>query len=221
MINIYFINLDKITIPIYKIIRQLRNKNIKLWINPISTDNKELGMILGRDLTPIVHDKTPGDLIFYIWDKRTQQIEETWNDIRHLPMQQEITQQEFICVDNIARINNEIIFFQDAPHYVKHPLGFIKLPCFNKEQELITYLKNHGVFQFSLEDPTLFFKTGDIVQGKPVYKEIATGNYWYLDNFHKNHFEVFDSYGKHLGEADLNGIIAKDKRDSRKHYKNN
>ena len=221
MINIYFITLDETTLPIYSFLRKLRNRNIKLWVNSVSDENKKLLSILGRDLNIIIHQSTPGDLNFYIWDKDKQTCEQHYEDIRHLPTQQQITKQEFICVDNIARINNEIIFFQDASHYVKHPLGFIKLPCFNQEQELITYLKNKGAFQFSIEDPTLFFRTGDNVQGKPVYKEISTGNYWYLDNFHKNHFEVFDSHGTHLGEADLNGVIARDKRDSRKHYKNN
>lgn len=51
-----------------------------------------------------------------------------------------------------------------------------------------------------------FKSIGKKCQGQPIFKEIATGNYWYLDNLHKHHYEVFSSNGReHLGEADLSG----------------
>jgi len=40
-----------------------------------------------------------------------------------------------------------------------------------------------------------------------IYREIATGYYWYFDNFHANEFEVCDKTGKHIGVADLDGNI--------------
>jgi hypothetical protein len=52
-----------------------------------------------------------------------------------------------------------------------------------------------------------FSKTNFVEQGQPVYQEIATSYYWYLDNLHKNHYEVFNYNGDHIGIADLNGEI--------------
>lgn len=55
------------------------------------------------------------------------------------------------------------------------------------------------------------------VQGATVYKEKSTGYYWYLDNFHKTHYEVFDKTGKkHIGEANLDGKIDFSRADSKK-----
>ena len=56
-------------------------------------------------------------------------------------------------------------------------------------------------------------------QGQAVYIEVGTGNYWYLDNLHKNHFDVFNRQGKHLGEANLKGILDVSKNDKEKSFK--
>ncbi len=65
---------------------------------------------------------------------------------------------------------------------------------------------------FSLKDTTRFSKTKLVRQGQPVYKEIATNCYWYLDNFHKSHYEVFDSNEAHIGIADMQGNVNSFKR---------
>ncbi len=77
------------------------------------------------------------------------------------------------------------------------------------EQGLLIQIKlKRGIIKnFSLSDSTRFNRTSLIRQGKPVYNEISTGYFWYLDNLHKNHFEVFDSNEKHIGIADMNGNI--------------
>ena len=83
-----------------------------------------------------------------------------------------------------------------------------------------SFLSFNSIFSFSLKDKRRFQKCANIapVQGSSVYKEIATGYYWYKDNFHRTHYEVFDSFGKkHLGEASLDGIIDKGKADKGKH----
>lgn len=56
-----------------------------------------------------------------------------------------------------------------------------------------------------LENTERFRRLGQSRQGQPVYEEIVTGYYWYLDNFHHNHYEVFDSNEHHLGTADMQG----------------
>lgn len=68
------------------------------------------------------------------------------------------------------------------------------------------------IYPFSLKDGTRFQKDGRIVQGKNVYREIDTGYYWYLDNLHKNHYEVFDRNNQHIGVANMDGDIDCTKR---------
>jgi hypothetical protein len=63
-----------------------------------------------------------------------------------------------------------------------------------------------------LENECEFILTHEIRQGQRVYRRITTNDYWYLDNLHKNHYEVFDSNRKHVGEADLQGNIDISKR---------
>lgn len=65
---------------------------------------------------------------------------------------------------------------------------------------------------FSLKDSTRFRKTNFDRQGQMVYKETKTGCYWYLDNLHKNHYEVFDSKEEHIGVADIQGNVDTSKR---------
>jgi hypothetical protein len=65
---------------------------------------------------------------------------------------------------------------------------------------------------FSLKDTTLFAKTTRIEQGQSVFKKKSTNHskaaqYWYLDNLHRNHYEIFDDGGNHFGVADLEGNI--------------
>ncbi|WP_276878983.1 hypothetical protein [Bacteroides heparinolyticus] len=68
------------------------------------------------------------------------------------------------------------------------------------------------IYSFSLKDGSRFQKNGRIVQGQNVYREIETGYYWYLDNLHKNHYEVFDRNGQHIGTANTDGVIDPSKR---------
>ena len=70
------------------------------------------------------------------------------------------------------------------------------------------------VVDFSLSDTSRFKKTKFERQGQLVYKELTTKCFWYLDNLHRNHYEVFDSNENHLGEADLNGNIDISKREN-------
>ena len=67
-----------------------------------------------------------------------------------------------------------------------------------------------------LRNPSRFRKTPIIIQGRAVFEEIETKRLWYLDNFHKTHFEVFDRNIKHLGEASLEGILLDRKRNPKK-----
>lgn len=113
-----------------------------------------------------------------------------------------------------------IISFCDSKLFQAETLSILKN---GNEQIDIDNLFNAGhysnvlhqrgiIYPFSLKDGTRFQKDRRIVQGQHVYREIGTGYYWYLDNLHKNHYEVFDGHGQHIGTANTDGVIDSSKK---------
>lgn len=209
MINIYFCHLDNTTMPIFHSLRQIRNRNIKIWISEV--DKNEVVRIQARDLNIIEHSGIDRNLGCYRWDISAEQIEPLYdcNGLKHLVARYICEGTFFICVDNAACTNNQLVMFQDAPHLEEYPKAFVKIPCFNEFGNIRSYLIEQGALSFSLDNEDLFKKcNGIVIQGANVYREISTGRYWYLDMLHKNHYEVFDKTGnRHIGEADLRGNI--------------
>ncbi len=73
--------------------------------------------------------------------------------------------------------------------------------------------------QTVLRDAVRFKPTSLTPQGRRAYREVKTGYYWYVDNFHfggSAQLEVFNPRGKHIGEADLEGNIDVSKKDRSK-----
>lgn len=73
--------------------------------------------------------------------------------------------------------------------------------------------------QTILREHQRFTSTTYFVDGRRVYKEVATECYWYVDNLHYGraaHLEVFTRNGLHFGEADLAGAVDPSKSDPRK-----
>ena len=73
--------------------------------------------------------------------------------------------------------------------------------------------------QTILRDKPRFQTTSSRCQGRAIYREVATGRYWYVDNLHfgkSAHLEVFDKAKTHVGEADMEGKIDECKRDKKK-----
>lgn len=62
-------------------------------------------------------------------------------------------------------------------------------------------------FPISIADEAYFVRTGHKSQGQEIYREVETGYYWYLDNKHKDHFEVFSASYIHLGTADIDTYV--------------
>ncbi|MCL2182301.1 MAG: hypothetical protein FWB85_02380 [Chitinispirillia bacterium] len=69
------------------------------------------------------------------------------------------------------------------------------------------FISNTG---FSLKNNPKFEKTAYRWEKQCIYRCLETGYFWYFDYFHKKnkrHYEVFDSNGAHLGEADECGQL--------------
>ncbi len=108
------------------------------------------------------------------------------------------------------------------PVVKKQTSSDIDLDCLDSKYAFEQWIQNKLDLRNFLERSTEeYTKTKNIVQGQSVYVENKTNNFWYLDNLHKNHFEVFDPQGEHLGEANLLGEIDIRKKDNKKKFRNN
>lgn len=214
-LNVYFKLIDDITLPILHELRSYRYTSIHYWINPEHTSlNYNI-----RDLKSIQHIGTDHQLTCFDWNIDSMIAEPQNDGLEHLVSRFLSDGAKFAIVDNCRHSGNQLVLFQDASHLKEFPQGFVKVPCFCDFQDLIDYAISENIFPFSLENNTYFQRTQQTIQGKIVYREKKQNRFWYLDNLHKNHYEVFDSRGQHLGEANLEGILDPSKVDKNKRLK--
>lgn len=119
-------------------------------------------------------------------------------------------EEECILIDLQQSMNSYrdvLLAFKDAKHEKEFPAPFIRIPHIVDLGEFQLWVKTNHIKSFSLFDKSCFQKTNQTCQGKPIFKEILTGHYWYLDNFHKDEYEVFDTNYTHIGATDLQGNI--------------
>ena len=110
---------------------------------------------------------------------------------------------------------------KDASHYKELPV-LSNISYFNPIGTFVEWYNAHlSNRPFQLSDVIRFERTNKVWNRSKqrIYKERETSRYWYYDFFHrenKEHYEVFDSDGNHIGEADCNGIIDESKKDGNK-----
>ena len=90
------------------------------------------------------------------------------------------------------------------------------IDCVDSIENIKLWVEKNCIETPIVENTDRFEKTTKLVKGAPVYKELLTGYYWYLDTLHKSHYEVFNSQKEHLGEADLDGNLDTSKQDKSK-----
>ena len=210
-LNVYFKLIDDTTLPILAELRNHRYKSIKYWINPVYTPHSYI-----RDYNDIKHERIDYQLTCFDWNIDLGVAEPQNEGLEHLVSRFLTDGTKFVIVDNCQHSGNQLVFFQDSSHLKDFPQGFVKVPCFCNFQDLFDYAISEKIFSFSLENNADFQKINKTVQGKNVYKEKKNDRYWYLDNLHKNHYEVFDNTGIHLGEANLEGELDTTKKDKNK-----
>jgi hypothetical protein len=119
-----------------------------------------------------------------------------------------------------AYLNNRdaVHVIKDAIHQTDLP-SLISIPFVNNEIEFSEWISTLTKGGFSLRNNLNFERTSLRWKKQRIFREIATGNLWYYDYFHKDnveHYEVFGSDGRNLGIANLQGILdtsmAKDER---------
>lgn len=109
----------------------------------------------------------------------------------------------------LAACRDEVFLgFKDAKHKANMPSNMARLAYVTGALAFGNWMTRYGSLSvFSLRDRQRFEATQRIFQGARIYKELATGCYWYLDNFHRNEYEVFNGQCQHVGVADMNGKI--------------
>jgi hypothetical protein len=111
----------------------------------------------------------------------------------------------------LINISNDCPIDRNVIHVIKDAVHIDGLPIMirNKTVNNIAdfskwYIESmpKSNMKFALDGNPNFERTGRYARNnEPIYK-CKNGNLWYFDNYHKNHFEVFDSQGRyHLGEA--------------------
>lgn len=90
----------------------------------------------------------------------------------------------------------------------KEDVDIIELECIETKEALEKWLDlPASPLDILLRNPERFIRTKFKQQGATVFQEKQTSFYWYIDNFHKDEFEVFNSIKEHIGVANLEGII--------------
>ena len=72
---------------------------------------------------------------------------------------------------------------------------------------------------FSLINNQNFVRTQYVWVKQAIFQNKEDSSYWYFDYYHKDnkiHYEVFDKYGEHMGEADVNGNLIPGTKDNNK-----
>lgn len=152
---------------------------------------------------------------YFLWNLENCSVEPVSNllsDASECTLQEN---EKVVLLNLAGAINSKRAFLpiiKDSAHIQGLPV-FTCIQFVSNVDELDLWLSGYPG-KFSLLNCCFFEKTTFIQQGKAVYKEIETGYFWYLDNFHKTHYEVFDSKGQHLGEASLEGKLDKTKKDN-------
>jgi hypothetical protein len=121
-----------------------------------------------------------------------------------------------------ATNRDSIHVIKDAVHYTDLPL-LIKIPVANNEIEFSEWVTALANPIFSLRNTGRFQTTPYKWKKQIIYREVATGYFWYYDYFHrenKQHFEVFNQAGIHLGEANTSGTLDTSKADGDKRIDN-
>lgn len=212
--NVVLIDIDAIMDDV-KMLRNVYRNYLKFWYLSVDASNKVLLRIKDHGLIDSNVDHT---LRAFCWDLPSVGIAELQDARKYIAQQQERTKQVYVVLTSQKQADNTSVLFMDATHHTELPDKFLKVPTFCNAEDLLQHLSSQGLFPFSLDNSLLFDKQTELTkkEGTMVVKEKSTGYYWYLDTFHKTHYEVFDTKGNHLSEAALDGTLIQNSQDKSK-----
>lgn len=209
-VNIYFRIVNNETLPVLDALRKA-HLPVKIWLHRSGVDY--IKNLRTRDIPIITNCRlNDGRHDCYRWDivDRTGYLET--DGLGEMMAMIEQRGSGFICVDSRAHPCSQIVLFRDSERHDDCPDKFLRVRSFVDYQSVKDYVDSIPE-KFELADNPEFRKTSHQVKGAIVYGHRTTGRYWHIDTLHKDHFEVYDPDGKHLGIADLNGNIDTTKRE--------
>ncbi|MBQ3619558.1 MAG: hypothetical protein II939_15545 [Bacteroidales bacterium] len=214
MLNVFVENINDAVREQLRIARQHRLKDIKLFFDENVRKSSEIKT--WKDVESL-KGSTSG-INSYCWN--IDKTEVFCDNDAFVLLVNHSDFKNFVLLDDKTYPKGRKSLFLDASHCNDLPCRFYHFPVFSAYADIVNYGVEKGLVKsFCLDDKKTFCKTTIApVQGQAVYQDLNTRYYWYLDNFHKDHYEVFDKTGKnHLGEADLSGKMRPNTVDKNKH----
>ncbi len=124
-----------------------------------------------------------------------------------------------ICLGNSMTVDKEKLFvLKDAIHMDSYP-QLIAIAAASGVAGFMRWVTSLPGDKFSLKGNSNYVPLEKYWNKERIYQHKETGNFWYFDFFHREnkiHYEVFDGSGEHFGEADENGVIKNESKDSSK-----
>lgn len=230
MLHIFVPNLNDREITVLRYLRQKREQNIKVWI-PRAEMSRQRGVAglqsIPSDWRPIEKAISNVDwkLCCMEWKIKDLQVASVEDSFRYwMKMYKEYNDNdEWVILSSIQRDKGQAVLFADDSTDKAYPNEWMKFQCISSKNELESFLNDRNFLIYHFCAGPRFEVARDSFRhtrkNGAVYREKKTGYYWYLDTFHRDHIEVWDSQGQHhLGEADVNtGQLDKTKADKTKH----
>ena len=186
-------------------LEQLRNKSLKEAFrrlvfnrsNPKDWTLEQLHLASDVFLCPEIDDTVENTVLAEVAERQLQDE----NDIPRL----------LINFKSSPFKNNKIDVFKNDENCE----NAISLDCTDNHIGFEIWLKQYEDAKKAkdyLVKSAIFTKTDFNVQGAAIYRHKQSKQYWYLDNLHKTHFEVFNAQQEHIGVADLEGNLDRTKK---------
>lgn len=186
----------------------------------------QLLYLLGRNALDVAHTKNPNPSHYYYqWFSETASVIIKTDRLHMYAAENKLSGKEsaIISFSYEDPWNRDIIPLIQESIYNNTLPQICNIPYFNPVGSFIEWYKSKVLDNrtFSLTDITRFERTSKLYKKskRRIYKERSTNRYWYYDFFHsdnKEHYEVFDNTGNHVGEADMNGVLDETKKDKTK-----
>lgn len=221
MVDLYCYHVDDESVcQAIKTIRQWHRPNLRLWLDEESCKSLPAGGV--RSVSFIDANVSLSNGLFcFEWLIDSFAAFQVHDSGRKALIQRLRSKSgsDFVVFSSESRRKSRFVGFVDASGDASLPDGFYRIPWFDSLRDVESYCRDRGVFDFDLTDSSRYQDTHRTHSGAPVYLEIATGNVIYLDTFHDDHYEVFNSNGKHLGEMSKTGWLDMAKADPNKYYR--
>ena len=213
MVNIC---VPEFTEGIKSIVRELRENrsSFKIWLPQEAYNDSNKNVRHWKDIGQlekgVVIDKR---FMCFEWDVNSTQITRR-EDIYRYCVEHSTDGGCWVVLTEDKHPKGQIAFFLDTKEDVNYPDEWIHLICFDSAETILTFCREIEDAYSRLSNNPKFVEVHDNfkhTRGAQVYKEKKTECFWYLDTFHRDHFEVFDKFGKkHFGEADVRTLQLRD-----------